>query len=88
LFIKEERLSPGSGRPQYSSDQRRVERKDKIFEWGVRVNGVLPEVPNPRTLKTLRLERRSGGNAYDDVHFDPTGSRDLSLVLVGGDRVS
>ena len=54
----------------------------------MRVKDVLPKASNLRTLKTLRLERRFGGNTYYEVRFDPTDSRVLSLVLVGGDRVS
>jgi hypothetical protein len=62
--------------------------RTRFVEWGVRVKDVLPKASNLRTLKTLRLERRFAGNTYYEVRFDPTDSRVLSLVLVGGDRVS
>jgi hypothetical protein len=65
-----------------------VNGKTRFVEWGVRVKDVVPKTPNVRTLKTLRVERRFGEDTYYDVRFDRRNSRILSLVLVGGDRVS
>jgi hypothetical protein len=62
--------------------------KPKFIEWGVRVKDVLPRTLNARGLKSLRIERRFAADRYYDVQFDRSQSTVLSLVLVGGDRVT
>jgi hypothetical protein len=55
-------------------------------EWGVRVKDVLPKTLGSR--KSIRVQRRFAADRYYDVRFDPKESTILSLVLVGGDRVT
>ena len=74
------------------STQPRVEVNGipKFVEWGVDVGDLLPKSPAARQLRTLRLQRRFGANADEmyDVRFDPKSESILSLVLIGGDRIS
>jgi hypothetical protein len=55
----------------------------KFVEWGARVKDMVPA----KSLKALRMQGRYL-DSYYDVRFDPRDADVLSLVLVGGDRLS
>ena len=72
------------------STQPRVEMNgiSKFIDWGVDVGDLLPKSPTTRELRSLRLQRRFGANEMYEVRFNPKDKNILSLVLVGGDRIS
>jgi hypothetical protein len=61
-----------------------VNGKMDFLEWGADVRNVLPD---SSSLQSLRMQRKFNGG-YADLIFDPKRDDILSLVLVGGDRLT
>jgi hypothetical protein len=57
--------------------------KFQFVDWGTNLKSVLPR----NAFKSLRIQRQFMGSYYD-VRFNPSNSNVLSLVLVGGDRLT
>jgi hypothetical protein len=57
--------------------------KSQFVDWGTKVKSIVPR----KALKSLTMQRQFMGSYYD-VCFDPANSNILSLVLVGGDRLT
>jgi hypothetical protein len=55
-----------------------------FLEWGAKVRNVLPD---STSLQSLRIQRKFN-DGYADLIFDPKRDDILSLVLVGGDRLT
>jgi hypothetical protein len=61
-----------------------VNGKLDFLEWGAKVRNVLPD---STSLQSLRIQRKFN-DGYADLIFDPKRDDILSLVLVGGDRLT
>jgi hypothetical protein len=61
--------------------------KSVFLDWDAKVWNALPDSPSIATLQSLHIQRRFK-DGYADVLFDPSHDDILSLVLVGGDRLT
>jgi hypothetical protein len=57
--------------------------KPKFVDWSTTVKAVVP----PKSLKSLKIQRRFG-NSYYDVTFNRSDKNILDLTLVGADRLT
>jgi hypothetical protein len=58
-----------------------------FLDWGAKVRDVLPKSAPDKTIKSLRIQRRFK-DGISDILFDSSKEDVLSLVLVGGDRLT
>jgi hypothetical protein len=58
-----------------------------FLDWGAKVENVLPPSPPASVMRSLRIQRRFK-DGYSDILFDASNEDVLSLVLVGGDRLT